>query len=310
MRSSELGLAAGLVALFILTLPGVSLAYCRTSSCMEGGQHTAQVCTPAQPGDCGVVLQWPKPCAQWSLQEDASSQVSFAQMEKIVADGFNTWMSAPCPGGGTPNIKVTQGEPVSCAKHEYNQTQRNANIIVFRDGGWPYPGQYNTLGLTTVTYNLDTGDIYDADLEINSADNNFTFGDTDVDFDLPSIMTHELGHFLGLAHTPVATATMFASYQQHTTNLRYIQPDDIAGICAIYPPPLTTESCDPTPRHGFSPLCSSEQPPNNAVDTDADDGSGGCSTTVPGGWAGGPGVMSALASMVLAARRARRRRSS
>ena len=37
--------------------------------------------------------------------------------------------------------------------------------------------------------------------------------------------------------------------------------DDVAGICAIYPPgrDLSTMSCEP--RHGFSELCAADQPP-------------------------------------------------
>ena len=50
-------------------------------------------------------------------------------------------MSAPCPGGGTPRINLTEAEPVECHQIEYNPTAGNANIIMFRDTGWPHgPG--------------------------------------------------------------------------------------------------------------------------------------------------------------------------
>jgi hypothetical protein len=288
-----------MAALAIFGSASMANAYCRTSSCP--GVGTSQVCNPPAEGDCGVPLFWPKTCVGWSLQKNASSQVSFPEMEQIVTKAFETWMNAPCEGGGHPRIVVQQAEPAECAKHEYNQTAGNANIILFHDDSWPYEGSSNTLALTTVTYNLDTGEIYDADMEINSADITFTTGDSNVVFDLPSVVTHETGHFLGLAHSHDVHATMFPDYIEHTTNLRNLSPDDIAGICAIYPPGQLADDCDITPRHGFSPLCAAEQAAEKGCSTAAAgcDVAGGAS----GRWAGA----AALCALLLAARRRRSR---
>src|SRR5262245_40515053 len=46
---------------------------------------------------------------------------------------------------------------------------------------------------------------------------------------------HEIGHALGLGHSAVTTAVMYAFANGVTT----LQPDDIAGIQAIYGPPVT-----------------------------------------------------------------------
>jgi hypothetical protein len=295
-RSNAISLGVALAAL--LASPAAH-AFCRTSSCPNVG--TSQVCTPAQGGDCGVPLFWPKPCVGWSLQQDASAKVTFAQAEQIFTTAFDTWMNAACAGGGHPRMRVSEATPAVCTKHEYNQKVGNANIIVFRDAAWPYEGSANTLALTTVTYNLDTGEIYDADMELNSADNNFTVGDGSVDFDLLSIATHETGHFLGLAHSPDVHATMFPDYVEHSTNLRELSPDDINGICAIYPPGDAIPSdCDITPRHGFSVLCAADQPPPDE----------GCSTAAPGGRAplGSKAVAVALGAILLATRKRKRRR--
>src|SRR5262249_7789043 len=145
--------------------------------------------------------------------------------------------------------------------------------------------------------------IYDADMELNSADNDFTTDDTNVDFDLLSILTHESGHFLGLAHSADIHAVMFPDYMEHTTNLRTLTADDIAGICAIYPPGDIPSDCDDAPRHGFSPLCGVDQPPGGT-----DGGTGGCCTVTPGGATsegGWTGVGAALVALVLASRRGR-----
>jgi hypothetical protein len=300
MRRNSRPLAASVAALALLASPAAH-AYCRTSSCPDVG--TAQVCTPAVAGDCGVPLVWKRPCVGWSLQKDASVKVSFAEVEPIVTAAFAAWTSAACPGGGTPAIVVKEAEPTVCALHEYNQDAANANIIAFRDTSWPYAGTANILALTTVTYDLENGEIYDADMELNSFGTDFTIGDTNVDFDLLSIVTHEAGHFLGLAHSTDQSATMFPDYKPHTTNLRDPSADDTAGICAIYPPGTNAGVCDITPRHGFSTLCAADQPPSAGTES-----GGGCAAT---GRSSGEGVWAtlALAGLAFAAHRARSRRS-
>src|SRR5262249_33663180 len=147
------------------------------------------VCKPVQTGDCGIPLFWPSPCIGFSMQRDASMRVDLATATEILHKAFATWMLADCGGGAHPRLPVEDLGPVACRKHEYNQNQGNANIILFRDDGWPYASGNATLALTTVTYNLDTGEIYDADMELNSAQTPFTTGDTDVQFDLQSITT-------------------------------------------------------------------------------------------------------------------------
>ena len=79
-------------------------------------------------------------------------------------------------------------------------------------------------------------------------------------FDLQSILTHEAGHFLGLAHSPDAEATMAAQYYEGTTTFRSLAADDVAAVCAAYPPKaIDVETCNPIPRHGFSELCAADQ---------------------------------------------------
>ena len=303
MRRSSLAFLAGAALLLAAT---DASAYCRTSSCPTGGDNyvTSQVCTPAQAGDCGKPLYWANPCTEWSLAKAASNQVPFATMEGILKQAFAAWMTASC-GNGTPSIVVTEGEPTDCTKHEYNSDAANANIIAFRDTTWPYEGSANTLALTTVTYALESGEIYDADMELNSADNQFTTSDTGVQFDLLSIVTHEAGHFLGLAHTPDPTATMYPNYIPHSTNLRHLAADDISGICAIYPPGSTDPSCDPTPRHGFSTLCAADQ--TGGGGSGGDGGTTNCTCAAPGAARGGWAAALAIAALAFAARRRPRR---
>lgn len=289
-----LALGLGLAAI----LPARSaLAFCRTATCGKDG--TGQICTPPQPGDCGIPLFWASPCVGYSIQEDASNEVSFDTVQQVVKTSFAAWENASC-AGGHPHIAAHELAAAECTKHEYNQQKGNTNLIVFRDDAWPYEGSSNTLALTTVTYNLDTGEIYDADMELNSADNALTTSDTGVQFDLQSIITHEAGHFLGLAHSATPEATMFPDYKPGSIDLRSLDADDVLGICTIYPPGATIPAtCDTTPRHGFSTLCGTEQP----------EAGEGCSCRIGEGSPPSPatGIVAALAALGAGLRRRSRR---
>jgi hypothetical protein len=285
------GAALGLAA---LVSESPALAFCRTSSCAPPGgpQKTGAVCTPPKPDDCGKPLFWPTLCVTYSLQKDASKKgISLDVAQEAFAEAFETWTTAKCKSG-TPRISISESEAVSCKEQEYNQKVGNANSIIFRDDEWPYTGSSNVLALTTVTYNLENGEIYDADMELNSADIAFTTSDAKPSFDLLSVVTHETGHFLGLSHSADPSATMFESYKPGDLSLRDLSADDIAGICDIYPPgsDIPTD-CDATPRHGFSTLCAAQQSSSQEV--------GGCCTVAPG--AASPGGTAASATAALGA---------
>jgi hypothetical protein len=296
-RAARLLVAAAAVALAIAAPRGAA-AYCRTASCPNG--VTGARCDPAMSSDCGVPLYWSKPCVSFDMQQDASAHVPLDVATQIFHQAFATWTTAACPGGGTPHVELVDLGPVPCNRHEYNQTQGNANIIMFRDDSWPHAGQGSTLALTTVTFNLDTGEIYDADMELNSSQVEFTTSDTAVQFDLLSVATHESGHFLGLAHSPVADATMYPDYKPGSTSLRSLTDDDRAAICVAYPPGAAIPSdCDPTPRHGFSSTCAGATPPATTTTSS-------CCTVAPGAASRDDRAI-ALLAIALLAMRARRR---
>lgn len=118
----------------------------------------------------------------------------------------------------------------------------------------------NVIAITITTTNTFTGEILDSDIEINDApradgSRNLRFTTADgppcvapsqagcVDIDVQNTVTHEAGHTLGLAHTPVTAATMYASAPSGETSKRTLHQDDIDAICAIYPRGAATVTC-------------------------------------------------------------------
>jgi len=264
-----------LASLAVFAVAPNARAFCRTT--------TVSVPADFDPIDgCwnqGNVLWWRNACVGYSIQKDASKQVTLAQAEQSIATAFAQWTATPCAqgdadtdgGASRVSIDVRDEGPVDCAMVQYNQDQPNQHVIIFHDDVWPYHDSSNTLALTTVTYDPDTGEIYDADMEVNTTVSPIVVGDPvpDDGYDFLSIVTHETGHFLGMAHSGDDRATMYAHYQPGQTSMRDLTEDDVSGICSIYPPdgtrttsigtPIPEGACDPTPRHGFSTQCAAPE---------------------------------------------------
>ena len=267
-------LVAALAFVSVLGVGTSASAFCRTFSCDPSKTTCARDLRDPACSAGGKPLFWPVSCISFSLQQDASKTqgIPYATFEKIAEQAFTSWQEVDCGGGKKPSLKFSNYGAVSCGKHEYNQgavdssgkvvepPQGNANILVFRDEKWPYDGTANTLALTTLTFNVESGEIYDADMEINAVKREVTLSttETNVQVDLLSVVTHEAGHFIGVAHSSDPNATMFATYAPGTSELRTLSADDVAAVCSIYPPGRgNLPTCDPTPRHGYMTECAS-----------------------------------------------------
>lgn len=298
MRVAVLGRLGGLAAaLALLGAPRPAAAYCLTSAC--GEQTAGTLCVPGTDVDCGEPLRWKTRCTGFAIQEDGSRRVSANRLNDLARAAFASWTDTECDGGERPGLVVQPLGTIPCAELEYNSSAGNANVIVFREDGWPHPASSHNVALTTTTFDPDTGELFDADIELNSSDFDFTTEDDDVVYDLESVLTHEAGHFLGVGHTDVEESTMLPIYIQGDTSLRTLGPDDSNAICDLYPPRDIEETCNPLPRHGFSPQC------------EADQTEGSC--TVAAGGAGSTGsprrawaALAALAAAAVARRRSHR----
>jgi hypothetical protein len=273
-----------LAAVAMVTCTREARAFCRATTCATPigfspapyqcyPDNFAQYCASQVPPTKPVPLFWSNACVSYDIQQNASRQVPYAKAAQLAAGALAKWTGIACQAGSDllpVSIRVRDLGPVECAEAQYNPQQGNQHVILFHDDVWPHNDPNNTLGLTTVTFDSKTGEIYDADMEINAtvplsiADPVAPNG-----YDLESIMTHEAGHFLGMAHSGNAAATMYAHYNPGSTTMRALASDDADGLCAMYPPgglrsvdPSVADggivaqlACDPTPRHGFQTQC-------------------------------------------------------
>ena len=253
---------ATVVALGMLAAARDASAFCRSSTCRTTGAKECKTDENACPAE-GAKLFWTSSCISYAVNELGTQDLDPADTRDIIRKTFQAWSDVPCGKdgkGGAASMTFQERDPVSCKKSEYNKEAPNVNVVLFQDDDWKYRGIDGTLAKTSVTYNDETGEIYDADIEVNAANNTVTITDNPqkVEYDLQAILTHEVGHFIGVAHSAESSAVMFASYSPGSISQRKLTPDDVGAVCAIYPPGRDA-TCNVEPRGGFSASCGGEE---------------------------------------------------
>lgn len=246
---------AALSACAVLVTASDASAFCRSTTCRTSSAKECATDENSCPTD-GAKLFWPTSCVSYAMNEQGTQDLDPVDTADVIRKTFLAWSEVPCPKGGNASMTFEERPPVSCKRSEYNKEAPNLNVVLFQDDDWKYRGIDGTLAKTSVTYNDQTGEIYDADIEVNAANNTVTISDNPakIEYDLQAILTHEVGHFIGVAHSAESSAVMFASYSPGSTSQRKLTPDDVDAVCAIYPP-KNGVVCDSKPRGGFSASC-------------------------------------------------------
>jgi hypothetical protein len=222
---------------------------CRTTTCAV--QNPAPDCSVDGVTQClvgGHPLFWEQQCVAFSVDNRAvpSMGLDFPAVEQLVGASFALWPNADC-SGAFPSIAVSSLGPLACHVPEYNRTGPNANGVIFYDADWPHDPQ--ELGVTTVTFDTDTGKLLDADMDLNLTG-------LQRPIELEYVVAHEAGHFFGLDHSVDDTALMFSHYVAvSATTSPTLAADDVAGICAAYPPSRAVGVCDFEPERGYASDC-------------------------------------------------------
>jgi hypothetical protein len=221
----------------------------------------------------GAAWQWDHPTLRLDVNAGKPGpELSSEELIQAVAGAAAPW-SQPQLACTAVQLKVVghpdAGGPVK---------RDGVNRVVFRRDRWcpepqaPEEPCYNEsiLALTTGQVEVNTGRILESDIEVNAV--NHAWSDLVANpgafpgaGDLQNALTHEMGHFLGFAHTcllvgdelartddqgqPVVfcgqaseaarESTMVASIGDFDTDRRSLTADDERGACEIYPKGIT-----------------------------------------------------------------------
>ena len=226
--------------------------------------------------DAGHCLGWPAGSVEF--RENAAGapetgDAGFLAMERSLA----TWAT---PMSACGNLLLRMGPRTSSRTVGFNDARgaSNENVLLFRtrlcSGVVPendpclaqgscgndhdcWDFDRGALAITTTTYNVRTGRLYDSDVERNAAAHTFTtldappctgLGQTGcVATDVQNTVTHELGHALGLDHSPDSRSTMYAGASLGEISKRVLDDGSVEFLCTTYPAGAPTRDCDGSP---------------------------------------------------------------
>ncbi len=158
-----------------------------------------------------------------------------AEMD-AVARAFDHW-----EGIGTSRVAFSRGadQAIQVANND------NINAVYWAEGNTTKIGgtNENLDGFVSVTptYRVASGAnkgiILDANIILNGNDFSWTVTPESVltSYDVEAVVTHEIGHLIGLDHSPVLSASMSPRFVAGEIRPRLLHEDDSIGASSIYP---------------------------------------------------------------------------
>lgn len=186
-----------------------------------------------------VTMRWASMPIRYFVTNRAADNVTASQLQTAATQSFAAWTSVTTATSSATFVGFTNADPVR---------DDGATVIGFQS----HSELERTLGVTSFTLDRTTGALVEADIFLNSFfDWSTAAGGEANRFDVQSILTHEVGHLLGLGHSLLGEtelrsaggrrvlgkrSVMFPiAYAVGTTLDRTLQDDDRAGLSATYP---------------------------------------------------------------------------
>jgi len=242
--------------------------------------------------DYGAPFYWPTSCATVTIYLNGFTMMTADEVAKSIAAAAHAWSPSEvtCPGPGPdgggdggsthPYFEIipslSSGGPVPEVGYD------GKNSIIFQTTDWVDSAEVIA---ATSHFSTPDGAIVDTDIQINAvvgsdwtnldpgATGNGHLGDSPID--LQTALTHEFGHFLGLAHTcvnlgdapaqptddqgapvpacpsppstpddvPQARSVMWFFVDPSSITKRVLSPDDVHAVCDLYPAAQDPHSC-------------------------------------------------------------------
>jgi len=184
---------------------------------------------------------------------DTSEDVPPTGVQGALDASIASWNAAAT---GCSDLRlVDEGYPTSLGTNLSGAPVDRQNRIVWREDRWL--ADPDALALATVVYRRSTGEIQDADIDLNGLHHTFTTTDDPAaaDNDVQNTLTHELGHLVGLEHVGDPEATMYDLAPPGDLGKRTLSDDEVAAVCFIYPEGRLSPTAPRLPGMGLSNGC-------------------------------------------------------
>lgn len=213
------------------------------SSCKQSGTENLNTGAPKlQAGSCNIG-KWNSAFLPLNLKISSDFNGDFTNADQV--SGLNlleqmakNWNDAVAPGAALFQV------PFSISSSTGNNALinfRDSELGIYKSYDWFSNVSSNALAITQfygiVRSDGSLGtyiDLTHADIIMNYRDfgNSFTMnGNSFTDYDVPTIVLHEMGHFLGLCHESYATSIMAPYY---LTTQRSLKSFDATKVSALY----------------------------------------------------------------------------
>ncbi|MCB9733019.1 MAG: matrixin family metalloprotease [Deltaproteobacteria bacterium] len=252
--------------------------------------------------ESGLSLHWLQNPLRYRIAADVPAELAADRVTAIAAAAFAAWADLACH----PLPAVSDGYIEGAV---FGGGDRKNTIVWVTDvADWNARHSATELARTTLYFRA-TGEIVDADIEVNVGGFDFSddAGCTPGLYDLQATLTHEVGHFIGLDHSPVIGACMAERADAGDCGKRELAEDDREGFCAIYEP--VVQPVDPGPEPVAEPVADGVLADTGGADGGADaashvDGAddGGCSAARPASPALPAALLLALAWLAVSRR--------
>jgi hypothetical protein len=176
-----------------------------------------------------VISKWAQPLSlAWRMNDTRTPNVDgVPSVENAFRQAFQPWASV-----STATIAFAEG-PISPSMKP-GVDQINLITAHLTAAEWAVYG-VDAISFTSVTTSATTGQILEADILFNP---NVGFSTDSTRppslVDLQGAATHEVGHLLGLDHSPLASAIMFPLVSGGSF-ARTLTADDTIGVSTLYP---------------------------------------------------------------------------